>query len=510
MIKNTFKGVIGLMAAFMFLILGCQDAQGPESQAKPIPEKYKKDWRSLKQHTTPQWLRDGKFGIYTHWGVYAVHAMGKNATWYSHNVYKNPDGWERKDFENKYGKLSEGAGYKDLIPMFTAEKFDAEQWAELFARAGAKFAGPVAEHHDGFAMWDTEYSDWNAAEMGPKRDIVGELAAAIKARDMKFVTAFHHAASWFFFPVWDERYDCSNPEFSGLYGPIHDEGAEPTNDFMDDWHGKIIEVIDKYDPDFLWFDFGLDLIREDYILDFVAYYYNKAITSGKEVVISYKHHDLPPLAGLLDLELGQEPELTHHEWITDSSVDDQGGWGFVAIAGFKSVNRLVDNLVDRVSKNGYLLLNVGPKADGTIPEEAEEKLLGIGEWLDINGEAIYGTTSWTIAGEGPTMLDSGNKGDAMFNEKDVTYTPEDIRFTVKGENLYAIALDWPGEECTIRTFSGENGWNRIYREEISEITMLGDDKPLKWRWLEDGLAIESPAERPCEHAFVFKIVRKYD
>ena len=143
MMKNIFKGIIGLMAVFMFLLLGCQDAAGPESQAAIIPEKFKKNWRSLKQHTTPQWLRDGKFGIYTHWGVYAVHAMGKNATWYSHNVYMDPDGWERKDFEKKYGKLSDGAGYKDLIPMFTAEKFDAEQWAELFAWAGAKFAGPL-------------------------------------------------------------------------------------------------------------------------------------------------------------------------------------------------------------------------------------------------------------------------------------------------------------------------------------------------------------------------------
>jgi len=307
-----------------------------------------------------------------------------------------------------------------------------------------------------------------------------------------------------------------------LYGPIHKEGAEPSREFMDEWHGKIIEVIDKYEPDFLWFDFALDIIREDYIKDFVAYYYNKAAENGKEVVITYKHHDLPPLVGMIDLELGQEPELTPHEWITDTSVDDQGAWGFVSVAGYKSVNRLVDNLVDRVSKNGYLLLNVGPKADGTIPEEAKEKLLGIGEWLSINGEAIYGTTAWTIAGEGPTMLDAGDQGDAMFNELDIVYTPEDIRFTVKGDILYAIVLDWPAEECIIETFSGNNGWNPLYRDEIAEITMLGDNKLLEWSWEkgewdEDekefvgrGLVIKTPAEKPCDHAFVFKIVRKFD
>jgi alpha-L-fucosidase len=160
--------------------------------------------------------------------------------------------------------------------------------------------------------------------MGLKRDVVGELERAIKSRNMKFVTAFHHAASWFFFPVWDNRYDCSNPEYSGLYGPIHKQDEEPNKEFLEEWHGKIIEVIDKYDPDYLWFDFALDIIREDYIKDFVTYYYNKAIERGKEVLITYKAHDLPPGVGMLDLELGQQPKLTHNEWITDSSVDDQG------------------------------------------------------------------------------------------------------------------------------------------------------------------------------------------
>lgn len=493
------------------LAFSCQTVRSPEVESSVGTGLYEPEWSSLKQHQTPRWMREGKFGIYTHWGLYAVHAMGPNATWYSRKVYLEEEGWQRKDFEERFGKLSDGKGYKDLIPLFIAENFNAEEWADLFAKAGARFAGPVAEHHDGFAMWDTEYSDWNAAKMGPERDVVGELEKAIKARDMKFVTAFHHAASWFFFPVWDERYDCSKPEYSGFYGPIHPKGAEPTREFLDEWYGKITEVIDKYDPDYIWFDFALDLIREDYVKRMVAYYYNHATDRGKEVVISYKHHDLPPGVGLLDLELGQETELTHYEWITDSSVDDQGAWGFVSIAGYKSVNRLVDNLVDRVSKNGYLLLNVGPKADGTIPEEAKEKLLGIGEWLEINGEAIYGTTSWVISGEGPTALDEGERKDAMFNEADVIYTPEDIRFTVKDDIIYAICLDWPGKECTVKSLvSDSQSQLLIYKDEIREITMLGDGKPLEWSWEENGLHITTPEEKPCEHAFVFKIARQYN
>jgi alpha-L-fucosidase len=153
---------------------------------------YKPTWNSLKNHSTPQWLKDGKFGIYTHWGIYAVPAQGPNATWYANKLYNKPEGPERKYHEATYGPLGK-FGYKDFIQMFTGEKFNADEWAELFRKAGARFAGPVAEHHDGFAMWDTKYSEWNAAKMGPKRDILGELSRAIKKRDMKFVTAFHHA-----------------------------------------------------------------------------------------------------------------------------------------------------------------------------------------------------------------------------------------------------------------------------------------------------------------------------
>jgi len=502
---KTAINVIPMVTIVIILLTGgCRQGEENMSIAE---KKYEPTWESLKNNKIPQWLRDGKFGIYTHWGVYAVHGMGPNGTWYANAVYRNQNGWQRKHFEESYGPLTE-KGYKDLIPMFTAENFDADEWADLFKRSGARFAGPVAEHHDGFAMWDTKYSEWNAAKMGPKRDVVGELEKAIKSRNIKFVTAFHHAYSWNYFPVWDKRYDCSNPQYSGLYGPVHEKGAEPTKEFLDEWQGKILEVIDKYDPDFLWFDFALDIIREDYIKEFIAYYYNKALKNKKEVVVTYKHYDLVPEVGLVDLELGQEPELTHHEWITDSSVDDQGAWSYVKEAGFKPVNRLVDNLIDRVSKNGYLLLNVGPKPDGTIPDEAKKCLLGIGKWLEVNGEAIYGTSAWTFAGEGPTELERSK--DAMFNEADIVYTSQDIRFTVKKDTLYAIALDWPGEEAVIYSLAGHKGFNGLYRDEIKEITMLGDDKPLEWRLDNEALFIKTPEKRPCEHAFVFEIVRQYN
>jgi alpha-L-fucosidase len=310
----------------------------------------------------------------------------------------------------------------------------------------------VAEHHVGFAMWDTKYSKWNAAKMGPKRDVVGELEQAVKKRDMKFVTAFHHAANWFFFPVSDKRYDTGVPKYSGLYGQPHKRGAMRNQAFIDEWYGKIIEVIDNYSPDFIWFDFALDSIAEGYVKDFLAYYYNHAEKQGKEVVVTYKGNDLVPATAVRDLELGQEPKITYHEWITDSTVDERGAWGYAHDLTFKTPDRLIDNLVDRVSKNGYLLLNVGPKPDGTIPDGARDLLLEMGAWLDVNGEAIYGTSPWFIAGEGPTNL--GAATEIGFNEADTVYTNKDIRFTVKGDVLYATFLAWPGEEAIIATLRG--------------------------------------------------------
>jgi len=412
----------------IILVLGIIFASCTQQQA---PVKYEPDWQSLKRHQTPAWLQEGKFGIYTHWGVYAVHAYGSNTTWYSNSMYFEEDGEARQHFEEKFGELTPEYGYKDLIPKFTAEHFDADEWVDLFHKAGAKFAGPVAEHHDGFAMWDTKYSEWNAATMGPKRDIVGEFEAAVRAKGMKYVTAFHHAANWFFFPVWDENYDTGDPANSGLYGQAHESGAMRNQEFIDEWYGKIIEVVDNYSPDFIWFDFALDEIPEGYVKDFLAYYYNDAAAKKKEVVVTYKEHDLVPGTGVRDLELGQESSLTYNEWITDNSVDDRGAWGYAEDLIFKTPNRLIDNLVDRVSKNGYLLLNVGPKPDGTIPEGAKKVLLEMGAWLDINGEAIYNTTPWMIAHEGPTNL--GEVESDGFNESDVVYTSEDIRFTVNGD-----------------------------------------------------------------------------
>jgi alpha-L-fucosidase len=461
---------------------------------------------------------DAKFGIYTHWGIYSVPAHGPNGTWYPHHMYF--EGTPQYEYHVKtYGHPSK-FGYKDFIPMFTAEKFDPDEWAECFKQAGAQFAGPVGEHHDGFAMWDTRYSEWNSTRMGPKRNVVEELAGAIRRQGMRFMVALHHAENWWYFPHWRPEFDTADPRYQGLYGQLHNQEwagqktvlekiprdweyqgdfqDKPSQEFLEMWLGKIKEIVDNYHPDMLWFDYGIRWIQEHYKREMLAYFYNQAFERDQEVVVTYKWNHLVPGSGVVDLELGRFDSLTYHDWITDTTVDDGHGWSYIKETKFKSLSTLLHYLIDNVSKNGYLLLNIGPKPDGEIPVQAKELLTGIGKWLEINGEAIYGTTPWMVYGEGPTRM---TKAGYFMEDKEVKYTGQDIRFTVKEDVLYAICLGWPVEQLTVQSLK------YLYPSEIKSVRMLGSETPLEWSLGEDGLKIIRPTEKPCDSAFVFKIVR---
>ena len=479
-----------------------------------MTRRFEPTWGSLRSHVTPQWFKDAKFGIYTHWGIYSVPAHGPNVTWYPYNMYR--EGTEQYKYHvETYGPPSE-FGYKDFIPDFTGAKFDADEWAELFKRSGAQYAGPVGEHHDGFTMWDSKYTAWNAAKMGPKRDVVGELERAIRAVGMRFLVALHHMENWWFFPHWQEAYDTSDPQYAGLYGPPHNQEwaqgkpamdfehsewvlqDKPSKAFLDTWLGKTQELIDKYRPDVLWFDFGLALVQEHYKREMLAYYYNKEQEWGTEVAVTYKWHHLVPGCGVIDLELGRFDKLTYHDWITDTTVDDGHGWGYLKGAEYKPLRGLVHYLIDNVSKNGYMLLNVGPKPNGEIPDEAKALLVGIGDWLALNGEAIYDTTPWMTYGEGPTEM---TKAGYFMEDQEVKYTPQDIRFTAKGETLYAICMGWPEGQVTIESLK------LLYADEIKSVRMLGIDQDLEWSLALAGLTVKTPARKPCEHAYVLRIER---
>jgi Alpha-L-fucosidase len=476
--------------------------------------RYEQSWNSLKEHATPSWFKDAKFGIYTHWGPYSVPGCGPNGSWYGHYMYR--EGTEQYNFHVKnYGKPSE-FGYKEFIPLLTGEKFDPDEWAELFKRSGANFAGPVGEHHDGFSMWGTGLSQWNALNMGPKRDIVKELEHSIRAQGLRFMVALHHAENWRFFPHWIKNSDLRDPRTYALYGkphnldwehgepqgddwPVWNEQEKPDQAFLELWLKKTQEVIDRFRPDMLWFDFGLDYIQEQYKKAFLAHYYNSAEDWGRQVVVTYKNQDLAVGSGVIDLEQGRFSAQTYHDWITDTTVDTGDGWCYLREAEYKTPESLIHYLVDTVSKNGQLLLNVGPKPDGSIPAEVRRILRGIGDWLSLNGEAIYGTTPWMTYGEGPTKMTLSG----MFSDKEkLSYKAEDIRFTVRDNLLYAVCLGWPDNELLIKSLKV------LYPSEIRSVELLGCAERLEWEWTARGLKIRLPAVRPCRYAYSFKITRK--
>ncbi len=474
------------------LLLSCRQSE----------KTYLPKWESLVKHQPPEWFDDAKFGIYVHWGLYSVPAY--ETEWYARHMYVEQSNVFQYHKEH-FGDQAE-FGFKDFIPMFKAENFNADEWAELFKKAGARFAGLVVEHHDGFAMWDSKLTKWNASNMGPKRDISAELSAAIKSRGMKFITTFHHACKWWWYEATytpDKRYDTQDPQYAGLYPQPHEIGAPPPAKYMQEWEDKIVEVIDKYQPDILYFDGQLggrkyfrsaSMPFETYKKRMIAHYYNSAIECGKEVVLTYKFTDLPPGAGLLDIERGRFDYLREEKWLTDTSIDNKA-WCYISNPRYKSADDIIDILVDIVSKNGNLLLSIGPRADGTIPEEQKQRLLAMGEWLQVNGEAIYGTRPWKIYGEGPTAINGGYFGE----KKDVIYTAEDIRFTVKDSNLYAICLDNPASEVMIRSLKDMNP------NLINSINLLGMEKDLSWSMTNHGLSVRLPEEFPGQFAHTLKI-----
>lgn len=392
--------------------------------------------------------------------------------------------------------------------MFTAEEFDADAWAELFLRAGAKFGGPVSEHADGFAMWDSALTEWDAKDMGPRRDVVGEMAVALRKRGLKFIATYHRHWMYSWFPTWDAEADASDPAFAGLYGPKVPEGtfvmaAQPTDPLPDEafnreWYDRIIEVVDKYEPDLVWFDNKMDIIDEEYRRKFLSYYYNAGLQQNREVVATYKFTDFQPGSAVLDLERARMSESKSFPWLTDDSIDWKA-WCDIRDPDYKSVNRLIDFLVDVVSKNGCLLLNITPKANGEIPAPVRARLLAMGDWLNINGDAIYGTRPWFIYGEGPTEIVEGH----LSEHQNADHSSKDIRYTTKGDDLYAIVLAWPNEQVVLPALGSNSKW---YGSAIGKVELLGSEQQLEWKREQKGLVIKLGAKpEGLDHAFVFKI-----
>jgi alpha-L-fucosidase len=468
---------------------------------------FRPDWESLQKYEAPEWYRDAKFGIFIHWGVYSVPAFGSE--WYPRGMY-SLGSEEYKHHIATYG-TQDKFGYKDFIPMFKAADFNAAAWAQLFKKSGAKYVVPVAEHHDGFAMYDSGLSDWTAAKMGPHRDIIGELAGAVRAQGLHFGVSSHRVEHNFFLGVGRNiPSDVNDPQYAAFYGPAHSWVSAPwgtpvSNDFSyvsstwaDDWLARGTELVEKYHPDIVYFDWwiGQPSIRPN-LTRFAAYYYNRALEYGDHVgVINYKDYAMQGHAAVLDLERGQLGEIRPLAWQTDTSISIKS-WGYIKDDTFKSPEFVVHQLVDIVSKNGNLLLNIGPKSDGTIPDEVQKVLLDVGAWLQVNGEAIYGTRAWRVYGEGPTKVAAGS-----FHDTDTAhYTEEDFRFTTKGESLYVIGLGWPANaRAVIHALAQATG-----SERVQSVALLGGDAKLQFEQSRDGLHVRLPAQAPTKYAYALRI-----
>lgn len=458
---------------------------------------FKPTWESLESYEVPQWYIDAKFGIFIHWGVYSVPAFGNE--WYPRNMYKQGT----REFEHHiktYGSQRD-FGYKDFIPMFTAEKFDPDKWADLFLKSGAKFVVPVAEHHDGFAMYDCKYTKWNAVNMGPKRDIIGELANAVRKRFLVFGVSYHRAEHWWFFHEgmkFDS--DVRDPRYIDFYGPAQPETTQPNEEFLEDWLNRLYELVDKYHPQIVWFDWWIEQPAfEPYLKRFAAYYYNRGYQWGRGVAINYKNQAFPRKAAVFDVERGLLGDIDPYFWQTDTSVS-KNSWGYIKDHDYKTAEWIICDLIDIVSKNGALLLNIGPKPDGTIPEQEEKILLDIGNWLLVNGEAIYSTRPWKVYGEGPTKVIPGSFADTKRSE----FTGKDIRFTTKGSNLYAIVLGKPEkDEVIIQSLSSNL---RLFNKEIVDVRILGVEEKLQWVRDESGLRVKLPEGFNTNLPFTIKVV----
>ncbi|VGO18182.1 hypothetical protein SCARR_00233 [Pontiella sulfatireligans] len=476
------------------------------TQAEEV-KKYEPAWESLGQRdAAPEWFADAKLGIYFHWGIYSVPAYG--GEWYPYHMYR--DGNVHEHHVKTYGEPSR-FNYHDFVPMFKAEKFNAEDWAQLFDDAGAKFAGPCAQHHDGFAMWDSEVNPWNAADRGPKQDITGLLEKTIKARGMKFITTFHHARNGQRYADKPEQWggynshyayhpdfatSSTDPDISKLYGNMTEAA------FNQYWFDQLQEVIDQYSPDIIWFDSWLKMIPQEYRKKFAAYYLNEAQKKRQDVVIAYKQVDLPSSVGVLDIEQGGKKDLSESVWLTDVTLSTKS-WCYIEGQKYKPAELVVRNMIDVWSKNGVVLLNISPRADGVINQDQRDILHKIGTWMKKHEEAVYGTRAFDVYGFGHAKTDAGKHGGQSATTQ---YTAEDGRFlrSKDGKTLYLFMLGKPdaGKEIEIRDLAGhtycpEGGFKRI--------TVLGSGVEAPFHWAKRNFWLKVPDSEMDDIATVFKM-----
>lgn len=445
---------------------------------------YTADWASLARHTeVPEWIRDAKFGIYCHWGVYSVPAYNnEHYIQHMHNESPYSKLGTHKRHVALYGPLDK-FGYHDFIPMFRGERFDAAAWADLFVKGGARFAGPVAEHHDGFAMWASNVTPFNAKDMGPHRDVVGELEQTIRARGLKFFTSLHHELNYTNVKI-KPGWAAADPKYAKLYG-----SPMPREEWQKMWMDKCIEIVDKYHPDIIYHDAWLEQVDPIRIQTYLARYFTEAEKRGQDVIVTYKENDLPAEVGMLDFENTNPDKIIAKPFLCDYSIGTgfSFSWGYTDGMQIRTAADIVQTLIEVVSRNGTLLLNLSPRSDGTFPEEQKQVVYDIGRWLWTFGESIYETRPYDVYGE----------------QVDGKYR---VRYTQKGKTVYAIFLDWPGADKTVVLKSLVAG---KLPGKVKAATLLGlkQLEPCQFTADAKGVSITIPKKTrtPSDIAYVFKI-----
>lgn len=443
---------------------------------------YDDTWESLAAHPVARWYQESRFGFFIHWGVYSVPAY--ITEWYPRLMYyrQNPI---HMHHVRRYGR---NFHYHDFIPQFTAQRFDADKWLDILQDGGADFIMPTAEHHDGFKMYRSDLNRWNAAEMGPKRDILGDLRAACDRHGVALAASNHRAEHYWFMNGSATLPHCAaaqSEEYRDFYGPCvtadgkntlaalirGDRSIDPSPEWMEEWLASACEIVDRYQPAAYYFDsYTSHQSFRPYMRKFLAYYYNRAHEWGREVVSFCKWDAAPYPVGIYVRERGQIEGISPTLWQCETSTS-RIAWCYVQNNRFKPATEIICNMIDVWSKNGRMALNIGPKADGSFCDEEMQIIRTIGPWLRKNREAIWGTGPYKVFGEGKKQKS------AAFREN-YHYTPRDFRFTYRLNQLYAFALVPKGQAAfRIHQIAKFGTCGAVVRH----VSILGEDTPVRYR-----------------------------